>query len=260
MLRISPGRGTPGSLAPDFDRRKAALKYLDRAERRSDFHLERRHHRAAGCGALGRGQVMARSPLGPWRVRGGALAAPAHDPGESDRGKFNDGLRSPQREIAETCLSALERLPPPQSVDELLPLVRALRSLSDSKADAELRDRLTALLRSVAHRKMGSDRQAWIEWFAETYPEQAAQLGRTDGVDRAAWNKRLAGLEWGTGDAIRGRRSSTRRVVPRAIPERRRSGPTCTESRTAFRGMICSPPSSSRAKTSLRNIAPCNLS
>jgi putative heme-binding domain-containing protein len=205
----APDFARPGNAwltrAPGFDRRKAALKFLDRAEHDLNFPWN-----ADIIALLDAAPSDARQP---WLDRlwehGGfeesLLPLLACDPREADRGKFNDGLRSPQREIAEKCLAALEQLPTPRSVEEVLPLVRALRALSDSKADAKLRDRLAALLCCASHQRFGSNRQAWSAWFADTYPDFAAKLGGSGGVDRAAWNKRLAGVEWGKGDAIRGR-------------------------------------------------------
>ena len=95
-------------------------------------------------------------------------------------------------------------MPPPQSADDFCRSCGRLRSLGDSKADAKLRNRLAALLRCATHQSIGSDRRAWTEWFAET-SRTRGKLAGSDGVDRAAWNKRLAAIEWAKGDAIRGR-------------------------------------------------------
>jgi putative heme-binding domain-containing protein len=190
---------------PGFDRRKAALKFLDRAEGDPSFIWN-----ADIIALLDAAPSDVRQPWLDRLWEHGGFEEPllpilASDPRETDRGKFNDGLRSPQREIAEKCLTALEQLSPPRSADELLPIVRALRSLGNSKGDAKLRDRFAALLRCASHQQYGSDRRAWSEWFAEIYPEHAAKLAGSDGVDRAAWNKRLGAVEWTKGDAIRGR-------------------------------------------------------
>jgi putative heme-binding domain-containing protein len=46
---------------------------------------------------------------------------------------------------------------------------------------------------------------AWKTWYLSKHPEQAAKLADGDGVDVAAWNKRLAAIAWSAGDAGRGR-------------------------------------------------------
>src|SRR5207248_9323820 len=53
--------------------------------------------------------------------------------------------------------------------------------------------------------KHGTSRDAWSAWFAKKHPDLAKKLGGADGVDVEAWAKRLAAVEWGSGDAERGR-------------------------------------------------------
>ncbi len=126
-------------------------------------------------------------------------------PRPQDRGRFLDGLRSRQVEQIALCLTALEKLPPIREPDELLAAVRALRSLPDGKAEAPVGDRLAAYLRTATGQSFGSVRAAWTDWLTKTHPEQAAKLGGADGVDIAAWTKRLDGLQWTNGDAGRGK-------------------------------------------------------
>ena len=87
----------------------------------------------------------------------------------------------------------------------MLPLVRALRAIDDSKANLKIRDRLVALLRRATGQAIGPDRAAWTEWFAKTHPEFAAKFAGTDGVDVAAWRKRFASIDWTHGDEARGK-------------------------------------------------------
>lgn len=96
------------------------------------------------------------------------------------------------------------------SADELVPLVRALRALPEGKAEVPVRERLAALLRQATGQAFGPDRVAWTDWLTKTHPEQAAKLGGSDGVDVAAWAKRLAGVDWSKGDAERGQRAFTK--------------------------------------------------
>jgi putative heme-binding domain-containing protein len=61
------------------------------------------------------------------------------------------------------------------------------------------------LERVTGQAKLGTDRQAWTGWFSTAYPKLAARLSNPDGVDVAAWEKRLARLDWSDGDAARGK-------------------------------------------------------
>ena len=67
-----------------------------------------------------------------------------------------------------------------------------------------MRNRLLVYLSRRTERKQ-TTLTAWLEWYGRTYPERAARLNDADGVDIAAWNKRLATIEWSRGDAERGR-------------------------------------------------------
>jgi putative heme-binding domain-containing protein len=66
-------------------------------------------------------------------------------------------------------------------------------------------DAIAARLGKVTGQKHGGDKQGWTAWFAKTYPALAPKLTNPDGVDVAAWDKRLARLDWNAGDAARGR-------------------------------------------------------
>ena len=78
-------------------------------------------------------------------------------------------------------------------------------------------------------------------------------MGEADGVDVAAWNKRLAAIDWSKGDAIRGKEVFTRAIAVRAI---RDAGPGAGPARAGrFREPICSRPSCSRARTYRRATA-----
>src|SRR5205807_227347 len=84
------------------------------------------------------------------------------DPRPDDRGKFVDGLRSPQLAQVALCLDALAKLPPVGDAAELLALVRALRALADTKAEGPVRDRLAARLRRLTGLAHGPDRAARV--------------------------------------------------------------------------------------------------
>lgn len=127
----------------------------------------------------------------------------AREPVAADRHKFVDGLTSPQLATVTVCLDALAKLSQVKDGDEPLALLRALGNLPD-KQDA-LRERLTRRLVEITGQKeLGNQRDRWLTWFKNTYPEHAAKLTNTDGVDVARWTKRLESLNWSTGDPQRG--------------------------------------------------------
>jgi putative heme-binding domain-containing protein len=191
--------------APGFDRRKAAMKFLDRAQHQANFEWN-----ADIIALLDAVPSEVRQPwIDKLWDRGGfeesLLPIVALDPRQTDRSKFSEALRSPDRSVAETCLRALESLPPAENPDELFPLIRALRSLGQSRADVKFANRIVELLRCSTHQRIGLDRAAWSDWFAGAYPEHAAKLGGANGIDRATWHKRLSAVDWSQGDSVRGK-------------------------------------------------------
>ncbi len=135
-----------------------------------------------------------------------ALTVLAKWPAELDRDKFLEGLASPQLATVKCSLDALEKLAPQHSAQVLLPIVKSLARLPDEKAANPLRLQFAKdLALWTGQTGLGADKEAWRRWFAATFPESARKLLATEGVDRAAWNRRLAGLDWKTGDGERGR-------------------------------------------------------
>jgi putative heme-binding domain-containing protein len=191
--------------APGFDRRRAAERFLAAAEKDADFAWN-----AVLVELIADLPPDRRRPvlLRLWD-RGGfeeaLLPTLAKDPRPDDRPKFLDALRSPQLAQVKACLGALENLPASHDAADLLPLVRSLRALPDGKAEAPVRDRLAAYLRKVTGESFGPDGAAWTDWLTKAHPDLAAKLGGPDGVDVAGWQKRLAGIDWGQGDADRGK-------------------------------------------------------
>jgi putative heme-binding domain-containing protein len=86
---------------------------------------------------------------------------------------------------------------------ELVPLVRALRRFPDPKSDVAVRKEVVALLQARTGQKL-DDVAKWEAWLAETHPELAKKL-TVGGYEAAVWKKRLAEVNWDTGDATRGK-------------------------------------------------------
>ena len=130
----------------------------------------------------------------------------AKQPDEADRARFVSGLGSAQLATVATSLDALEKLPKRDDPDETLAMIVALKRLPPGKEEDKLAAKLAAYLeKTTGETTHGTDRDAWSAWFAKKHPDLAKKLGGAHGVDVEAWNKRLAGIEWGSGDAGRGR-------------------------------------------------------
>jgi putative heme-binding domain-containing protein len=135
----------------------------------------------------------------------------ARQPRVEDRDRFLAGLTSPQLATVRLCLGALEKLPEKKDPQSVLALVQALRRLPDGKEEDRIRAEIARHLRRLTgQEKPGTDRQAWVEWFRRAHPGLADRVGEADGVDVAAWNRRLAGVDWSGGDEGQGREVFTR--------------------------------------------------
>ncbi len=190
---------------PGFDRRRAARTFLARAESVEDYPWTPELVRLIEVLPEERVLPVLRSLWEKGGFEEEVLPALARRPREVDRDKFLGGLSSPRLGTVERCLEALEKLPPPRGGEVLLTLVRALRRLPDGREAGPLRRRLGGYLARVSGREnLGGDREAWTRWLEKDHPDLAARLGGADGVDVAAWKRRLAGLDWPAGDAARG--------------------------------------------------------
>ncbi len=121
-----------------------------------------------------------------------------------DRSRFRAGLGSAQLATVRVCLEALDRIGERADADEVLDLLLALGRIPPEKEHQPLRERFLARLRTATGQKFDSA-DDWRAWYRRAHPERAAQLADPDGVDVAAWDRRLAGVEWSKGDAGRGR-------------------------------------------------------
>jgi putative membrane-bound dehydrogenase-like protein len=187
------------------DRAKAAAVFAGKIERDPDFAWTPALVELIAELPEDRSLPMLRAKWDSLGLREPILRALARNPRPADRDKFLDGLLSAQLSTTALCLDALDKLPPTAEPDRLATVLRSLRRLPDGKEENRLRDRLAAYLRRATGQSIGPDRNAWTDWFSRAHPQQAARLGGADGVDVPGWKKRLAALDWSTGDATRGR-------------------------------------------------------
>jgi putative membrane-bound dehydrogenase-like protein len=202
--------GRPGHVlfarSPGFDRRRSAEVFVKRAEADADYPWSPALVELLGSLPEERSLPVLRRLWERGGLEEAILPLLARKPQAVDRERFLAGLNSPQLATVSLSLEALEKLPAHKDGAALLALLRALRRLSDAKEEKPVREHLAGYLQQLTgQEKLGSDRDAWAAWLAKTYPDLAGKLGDVDGVDVAAWNKRLAGMDWSQGEAGRGR-------------------------------------------------------
>jgi putative heme-binding domain-containing protein len=153
-------------------------------------------------------RVMARAPL------------------DGDQPRFVIGLRSLDAEVVRASAQALANLSPPKGNGALVAAVQALRRWPDDKPSAPARAALVALLRRFSGESIGADAKAWAAWLVKRDPATEQALNAGDGIDAAAWQKRLAGVEWAKGDAERGRATFTKATCAACHDGGRAVGPS----------------------------------
>jgi putative heme-binding domain-containing protein len=134
----------------------------------------------------------------------------ALQPRAADRMKFTVGLKSLDPELVRISAHAVAQLTPEAKTEVYVQSVKALRRFPDDKANTAVRAELVALLQKYSGQKIGADAKAWAAWVIEHDPLTEKPLNATDGFDAAAWQKRLAGIDWARGDAARGRVAFTK--------------------------------------------------
>jgi putative heme-binding domain-containing protein len=190
---------------PGFNRARAAALFLERAEKEEGYAWNPALVELIGELPEARCVPVLRKLWDRGGLQEAILPVLARKPQADDRGKFVEGLNSPQLATVRLCLEALQKLPDGDGA-QLLALVRCLRRLPDGKEENTLREEVAAYLRKLTgQEKPGADKEAWTAWLTKAHPELAAKLGGADGVDVAGWAKRLAALDWSAGDAERGR-------------------------------------------------------
>jgi putative heme-binding domain-containing protein len=192
--------------APGFDRPRAADVFLKRAAKDTDYRWNAALVALVSELPPERALPVLRRLWGKAGLDAALLPLLARHPRATDRARFVGGLSSPQPATVRACLEALQKLPGKAGGPEVMALIQALGRLPQGREADVLRSALVAhLARVTGQAKPGADRQAWAAWFRKAYPELAPRLDNPDGVDVAAWERRLDRLDWAQGDAGRGR-------------------------------------------------------
>lgn len=195
--------------APGFDQRRAAEVFLARAARVRDFAWDADLVRLLGSLPEERALPVLRRLWGEHGLDDVILPLLARHAHAEDRSRFVSALGSAQPATVAVAFAALEKLPPRKDADELLALILAQRRLPSEKAEEPLRRRFDTYL-AMATGQKHTGASAWAKWYTGVYPERAARVNGADGIDLAAWSKRLAALDWSMGDTGRGQVVFTR--------------------------------------------------
>ena len=138
----------------------------------------------------------------------------AERPQETDRSRLLQALESPQAEVVCGCAGALGQLAPSNDVGELAQILKQLRGAcqnesrqSERAALSRLLSQLTGVELPVAEPTAANGAEAysfWFEWFAKEHAEAAAELNRLSPENAAAWQERLAKIDFEGGDVKQG--------------------------------------------------------
>jgi len=171
---------------------------------------------------------LIRDQLDNFSVRSAVLMVLSGTPDPADRPLFVDGLDSPQPEVLDACLTALEQLPAADGGAEQVALVRCLRRLGVEKNEVTPRERVVRLLQRNTGQRFGflftpeggfpldaepqreaaqrTAIQSWTAWVSEHFPAESATLSGSGNLDLAEFQTLVSKIDWASGDATRGRR------------------------------------------------------
>jgi putative membrane-bound dehydrogenase-like protein len=153
----------------------------------------------------------------------------AKAPAAGDRGILVETLRFGQPATVRDVADALRKLESRADPAELVAAIRVLRQFA---REPQHRDTCRALDRLIAHwtaaPAAGGDSPAmpahWESWLRSHHPE-AAQGLNDSAEDFVAWQKRLDGIDWRSGDAQRGKVVYHQRSCARCHDGNARLGP-----------------------------------
>ena len=165
------------------------------------------------------------------------LAVLSASPEEQDRDKFFEGLDSSQIEVLEACVSALEKLAPPQSPDETVRFFAALRRMGNDKREQKLQSRIVTLLQKWTGQQIGDPAdvadltkqraliQAWADWLSQENPEVYARILKLGGEETEKLYAMLETVDWEAGSSERGAELFRKRACIQCHGNRSALGP-----------------------------------
>lgn len=190
-----------------LDRRRAAAIFLTRAGRDEAFAWNAEVVALVGDLPAAEALPVLRRLWGEQGLDEAILPVLARHAATEDRERFLTGLTSARMDTVAGALAAVEKQPLPAGDDarrdEALALARSLRQLGTAKEEQRLRERLLTRLSAHARHRLATA-EAALSWFTGVYPALAPRVAPGDGVDAAAWQKRLSSIDWNKGDSKRG--------------------------------------------------------
>jgi putative heme-binding domain-containing protein len=190
-----------------FDHRRAAEVFLARAAKEADFAWSGELIPLIAELPQEKALPVLRKLWGEHGLDDVILPFLARQPRAEDHARFLTGLSSARLVTVASALSALEKLSTrpmeKERGEEAFALLRAVRQTGSGKEESKLRERLLARLPHLTGEKHRTEEE-WLAWFGKTWPELAKRFADADGVDVAAWQKRLARIDWARGDAKKG--------------------------------------------------------
>ena len=165
----------------------------------------------------------------------------AQHPEAADRDKFLTGLASPQAGDAAGVLAGARGAAGAGHGRQASVAAGAGAAATRRRQGREAVARAGGQVFAARDRsaKLGGDAKAWAAWFSKSYPALAARLNGADGVDVAAWEKRLAKIDWSAGDTERGKVVFTKVNCASCHFGGGDSAPTCAAWPAASRATTC---------------------
>jgi putative heme-binding domain-containing protein len=198
---------------PGFPKERAARIFLERWAKDGNFALTGNIVQLFDAVPAADVLPTVRKRWGETGQEAALLPLLAKAPMASDRGKFIEGLKSPQAATVEACVKGLNVIGAKSDASESFALIRALQQQAnqstDKKTPAANAGRLAKLVADRLEKTTGqafaTDSKRWIAWLQETHPEFGKRLANPDGVDVGKWDQRLAKLDWDNGNAAAGK-------------------------------------------------------
>src|SRR5690606_2673577 len=158
---------------------------------------------------------LVRGKFDDFGLRGMILTVLAEAPEERDRELFVAGLDTPQVDVLEACIIALQRLAPGTTPSENIALLRLLRRIGSQGAERQIRDQVVEVLRRNTQQDFGyvlgrdNDLQqesieAWTKFVQQKFPDEFNRQMNADAESIAELEKLLVSVPWDRGDASRG--------------------------------------------------------
>lgn len=125
----------------------------------------------------------------------------AHRGDRHDQPRLVAALDSRDAKVAMELAKAIEKMKAPATPSDLLATVRALQRHQQTHETSKA---LIDLLRHWSGADLQTLSQA-TDWFSKSHPQEAASLRAESAPDLDAWQKRLAGINFSSGNANHGR-------------------------------------------------------